>query len=273
MLPSGEEGTVIATQTRKNIIATRSGEHLHAYPQILIGLAGTTRCEFDRYTADVNRGHILMVPDSIRHGYTGLEHATELLALDLNPQEELVQSLETVCRMSFRDTLFSSPQSITLTDDTLPLLDFARRQLETNTPAPLAVNHQLVTLFLTLISQQYAGDHRPEAPQGLSVEVLNEVIDRRPSEPPSNQELARALYVSESHLYYLCRKQFGLTPQQYACSRRLKKARHCLQHSRMTITQIAQEYGFSDAAAFSRAYKRLFGYSPRHERSTGSSGQ
>ncbi|GAA3528699.1 AraC family transcriptional regulator [Zobellella aerophila] len=261
---------MIVTQARKNVIATRSGEHLHAYPQILIGVAGATRCEFDNSATRVVRGSVLMVPNSAKHSYAGQGEDSELLVLDLNLADELVRSLEAVCSLSFRDTLFRSPQSVELAGEIQPLLDFARYQLALGSSViSQLVNQQLVTLFLTLISQHYASSSRDKLPTSLRLDVLDRLIDNSLDEPPANQLLAEALHISESHLYYLCRKQFGLTPQQYASARRLNRARSCLQQTKMSVTQVALEHGFSDTAAFSRAYKRYFGHSPRQARSAG----
>jgi AraC family transcriptional regulator len=266
-MPYGESAQMIATQARTNVIATRSGEHLHAYPQILIGVGGATHCEFDNSAVSMTRGSVLMVPDAAKHSYAGQGLDSELLVLDLNLADELVLSLETVCGLSFRDSLFRSPQSVELAAETQPLLDFARYQLsQSRGVITQVVNHQLVTLFLTLIGQQYASDSTDKLPSSLRLDVLNRVIDNALDEPPANHVLAEALHISESHLYYLCRKQFGLTPQQYASARRLNRARTCLQQTRMSVTHVALEHGFADTASFSRAYKRFFGHSPRQER-------
>lgn len=258
---------MIATQARTNVIATRSGEHLHTYPQILIGVEGTICCDFNNSAIKMKRGSVLMVPDAAKHSYAGHGDDSELLVLDLNLADELVLSLESVCGLSFRDSLFRSPQLVELADETQPLLDFARYQLSQNKGAiTQVVNHQLVTLFLTVISQQYTCDRTNNLPSSLRLDVLNRVIDSSLDEPPANQVLAEALHISESHLYYLCRKKFGLTPQQYASARRLNRAQTYLQQTRMSVTQVALEHGFSDTAAFSRAYKRFFGHSPLQER-------
>lgn len=267
VIPDEEDASMIVTQARKNVIATRAGEHLHSYPQILIGVAGATCCEFENGAARVERGSVLMVPHSARHSYAGQGEDSELLVLDLNLADELVRSLETVCSLSFHETLFSSPQSVELAGEIQPLLDFARHQLaQGNNGLSRVVNQQLVTLFLTLISQHYAGSCRDPLPPSLRRDVLDQLIDTSLDDPPANQVLADALHISESHLYYLCRKQFGLTPQQYASARRLNRARACLQQTKRSVTQVALEHGFSDTAAFSRAYKRFFGCSPRQDR-------
>lgn len=80
--------------------------------------------------------------------------------------------------------------------------------------------------------------------------------------------MCRALAVSRSRLYQLFEPSGGVL--HYIQSRRLLAAHVALSDAadRRRIVEIAEAFGFSSAANFSRAFSKEFGYSPREGRST-----
>lgn len=252
------------SKARRNLIARQSGEHCHDFPQLLFGLHGNMACEFVDETGELSSGNLAIVPSDAAHLFSGLSDDSELLVIDLAPFDPFINALEIACQTSFKDTLFQQPEIISLNPDMLPLLDFAAGQLarEKGSLTP-QVNCQLVSLFMTQLSQLYSQQSdKTLMCQRLDVELLNRFIDRRLFEPPSNLALADLVHVSESHFYALCQQQMGMTPQQYVMSRRMNKAQSLLTLSKMPLTSIAAEIGFSDASSFSRAYKNYYQKTP-----------
>lgn len=80
--------------------------------------------------------------------------------------------------------------------------------------------------------------------------------------------MCRALGVSRSRLYQLFEPSGGVL--HYIQSRRLLAAHIALSDpaDSRRIVEIAEAFGFSSAANFSRAFSKEFGYSPREGRST-----
>jgi len=79
---------------------------------------------------------------------------------------------------------------------------------------------------------------------------------------------AAALGISLRYLQDLFRDE-GVTPSEWIWRRRLEIARHDIANPRRadaSLSQIAFECGFSDAAHFSRRFKATFGLSPRDYR-------
>jgi AraC-like DNA-binding protein len=72
---------------------------------------------------------------------------------------------------------------------------------------------------------------------------------------------ARALGLSRSALYRALRAE-GLTFERLLDGLRRKMARHYLASRKLSVNETAYLVGFSDPAAFSRAYKRWTGASP-----------
>lgn len=91
-------------------------------------------------------------------------------------------------------------------------------------------------------------------------------IQRRLAEPLAVAEVANAVGYSERHLERLFRQVFGMTVWQFVVQSRVHAATRELTHTGRTVTQIALDYGFCDASAFSRAFRAATGQSPTEYR-------
>ena len=76
--------------------------------------------------------------------------------------------------------------------------------------------------------------------------------------------IAQELFVSESYLYRLFRKELLITPQKYITEKRLLMAQKLLRSGK-NATQVSLECGFSDYSVFYRSYQKHFGYKPSRE--------
>ncbi len=77
------------------------------------------------------------------------------------------------------------------------------------------------------------------------------------------QEAAEACHVDSAYLCRLFRRFRRQTPFQYLQNLKMNRAVDLLQDGRHTVKETAQELGFVDPYNFSRAFKRVFGISPK----------
>jgi AraC family transcriptional regulator len=95
-------------------------------------------------------------------------------------------------------------------------------------------------------------------------------IETRLSEPLPLERVADVACFSKFHFHRIFQAYVGETPGQFIQRLRLEKAVRLLCINQNTsITGIAMECGFSDSAAFSRAFKAVYGISPGKYRETG----
>lgn len=85
-------------------------------------------------------------------------------------------------------------------------------------------------------------------------------------QPPSLSELAALCQLSQRHLLRAFQEETGQTPGHFVKQRMMEKASQLLRHSDLPINQIAESVGFTSAAAFSTAFRRITGSSPRQFR-------
>ncbi|KPU44820.1 transposon Tn10 TetD protein [Oxobacter pfennigii] len=79
-------------------------------------------------------------------------------------------------------------------------------------------------------------------------------------------DIAKQSYFSEFYFHKLFRNVTGAPVMEYIRQRRLNEASNDLLRTDEKITDIAFKYQFSSEESFSRAFKRVFGLSPRKYR-------
>ncbi|MGM9624459.1 MAG: helix-turn-helix domain-containing protein, partial [Eubacteriales bacterium] len=77
--------------------------------------------------------------------------------------------------------------------------------------------------------------------------------------------LAQLCHLSESCFRRLFTAYFGKPPLKYINELRIAQAEERLRSGMMTVSEVAESLGFSDASYFSRFYKKETGRSPRSE--------
>lgn len=100
---------------------------------------------------------------------------------------------------------------------------------------------------------------------GDHVQVLDDrvrkavfIMERHMSNPPGIQHIAGRVGSSMRQLERGFRRSFGVSPQTYYRTMRLKHGRWLLTHTTRSVTQIADDCGFADVSHFSRCFKRAF---------------
>lgn len=78
----------------------------------------------------------------------------------------------------------------------------------------------------------------------------------------SNETLAGIVNMNKSSFARFFKSQTGISPQQYICERRIRRACVLLKYSEFTIDDIAEQTGFKDRYYFSRVFKKNRGISP-----------
>lgn len=122
-------------------------------------------------------------------------------------------------------------------------------------------------LVTTLVYAQMASaDPDLRAAHRVDVDSCKRWIDERLDDPDLNADVvARSHYISVRHLQHLFHEE-GLTVSGYVRIHRLERCRLDLCEpalAEMSVFQIAQRWGFTDASHFSKAFKTEFGVAPR----------
>ena len=103
-------------------------------------------------------------------------------------------------------------------------------------------------------------DHQADLPR--LVPVLNWIDKHLSSHDFTVADLARQVYLSETHFRRLFNEVFGTSPVQFVRQRRIERACGLLRSTTLPIKQISADCGFAEEAFFSRVFHKATGKSP-----------
>lgn len=122
-----------------------------------------------------------------------------------------------------------------------------------------------VNILVALTKIEYMKNYVKQMQNSLKTKLLN-FIDGNLCENLSVDILCDKLNFSKREIYFLCRKNFDLTPAELVKNRRLYKATALLKTTKKSINKIAFECGIGDYNYFSKLFKKAYGISPREYR-------
>jgi AraC-like DNA-binding protein len=102
------------------------------------------------------------------------------------------------------------------------------------------------------------------APTDLLVHLrrARDLIDRHYAEPLDLDLLAATAGLSKFHFLRCFRGEYGITPAQYLCQRRIERAQDLLRATNLTVTEVCHLVGFSSLGSFSSRFRELVGSTP-----------
>ena len=105
---------------------------------------------------------------------------------------------------------------------------------------------------------------KPTVPTALLVHLrqARDLADRSYAEPLDLDALATAAGVSKYHFLRCFAAEYGQTPAQYLCHRRIERAQDLLRATNLTVTEICHLVGFTSLGSFSTKFRDLVGVTP-----------
>lgn len=130
--------------------------------------------------------------------------------------------------------------------------------------------NELLCIGLQILKNNQAFiKHHPTSlpyPSEEKIRRAGAILNREYVNPPSLSTLARQLGISETQLKSGFKAMNGITVLQYCINKRIDAAKLLLNENRHSISEIGDIVGYQDHSAFSRAFRRLCGCSPREWR-------
>jgi len=199
----------------------------------------------------------------------------ELAAPPLRPHQvadSLIAGMTALCRLNYGKDF--NPDRVTLTrpapEDPGPWFSFFRCAIDfesdanrlilsiTKATKPLpGADPQLEAMHESVIQRYLAGLDRADIVNRAKVEIT----DQLPSGGVSEESVAQALNMSKRTLHRRLRDR-GETFRSLLAGVRQDLVTGYLEDDSLSLTEIAFLLGYSDASAFSRAFRRWFGKSP-----------
>lgn len=94
---------------------------------------------------------------------------------------------------------------------------------------------------------------------------VREMLDANLADPPKSLDLAKQVGVCLTTLQTNFKAAFGMSIFSYVRKQRLELSRALLRDTEISVAEIGYRVGFSNAAAFTAAYRRQYGVPPTKE--------
>jgi AraC family transcriptional regulator len=133
--------------------------------------------------------------------------------------------------------------------------------------------------FFYAISEKIVADHIPIFKQLQTIPSIKpatkkdlfrrvskgkDYIDATFLTTQSIESVAQEACMSEYHFFRLFKSVFGVSPHQYMLKKRLELGHAILSQDKDSVSIAALESGFSDIHAFSKAFKKHYGFAPSY---------
>ena len=259
--------------------------HEHDFHELVIIFDG----EGTHYTADekyhIRQGDVFLIKPGTGHAYENtrnlklinvlyLPKRLNLPLYDLNnsPGYHAFFEVEPAMRKQhgFKSRLHLSSGKLEYIKKLINSMD---KELNSQKPEALFMAVSYFMQIIGFIARSYT---KTEVPEQINILYLSEVISYIETNYQRNitiANLAKKASMSEITLYRMFKKAFNISPVNYLISVRVSRAQEMLVNSKLNISEIARETGFSDSNYFSRTFKKLTGISPRSYRKQYPKGQ
>lgn len=117
-------------------------------------------------------------------------------------------------------------------------------------------------LYVWLLDGFAAAALQADRPADPRIRRLLRQLEETPELTPPPEQWPKLCGLGPSHFYKRFREETGVSPKQYLIRSKLKRAAERLTESSLSVTDIAEEFGYASLHFFSRQFKEIYGCSP-----------
>lgn len=239
------------------------------FSELVIVLSGTARHVVGNERFDVGKGDVFCIGSGIKHGYEDVKRF-RICNIMFRPEAVLKAESDVKTLAGFHALFVVEPRltegfrsSLRLCGEAFSALGqlLAKTIEEYNSHRP-ARKTLLLAYFdeiVVLLSRLYTKDS--DKTDGIAAAAA--LMESSFSERGCMERVLSSLHYSERHFVRLFSAAYGTTPAKYLVDIRMRNACGLLKCTGLSVAEIAQRCGFSDANYFSRAFRERFGAAPR----------
>ena len=258
--------------SRDNILESPKGYDIHCHNsyEVYYFLSGDVSylVEGRHYTPTPHS--ILMISPNILHGVKAMpplayERYTLHFSAEVIPVENRFSLLSPFHQSSSQsDIYYQSVKDFDLENYFQRLLTCYHMPDDMRHMATTIAVQSLLSQILYMSKQTKSLAPKQNSPQ-IITNIINYINDNI-SEKITLDDISAKFFISKHHLNKVFREATGTTLLQYVNHKKIATANHYLMQGK-TATAVAAAVGFNDYSVFYRAYKRIIGHAPTHNKS------
>lgn len=241
-------------------------QHYHDGYEVYLQLDGERYLFYDNFCYTLERGDMAVFKPFDIH-YAESREADYYERYVLNFQEDVLNSILNEAELHFLLEKISGCVIHLNEKQTAQLFDCFRRAEEYSKQTGFFAGKLLNTAVFQLILKavEYMDGSLAVTGKQIEPDIIKAIkyIDRHYTDSISLDDIAETVHMSK---FYFCRKfhsTTGATVLEYLNNVRLTKVHNLLLNTQMNIDEIAAATGFSSAVNLTRAFKKVYEYSPR----------
>ncbi len=238
------------------------GKHFHDYYELLLFKTGAIRFIVENKCYQPKMNDLLIFPP-------GSYHFADVLNSDVPYDRFVLQFDKTEIDQHLLDCIFCEIRCINLNalPDILNWFERFHGYIQRYPEEQFATidRHLICELLMLLADQAAPGDHEShENHISKSNPVITkalEYIERNFATIHTVEDIAEALFISKTHLFYCFKKYLDISPIRYVQAKKLLYARQLIKNGAKP-TEVNEKCGIPEYTTFFRLYKKQFGFPP-----------
>lgn len=267
--------------TRADIVGMTN--HSHEYAQLWYVVKGTCRHLIDNNVYEMKRGYMLILPPNVVHNFECDDDELEILACDfmLELITDMLQESDgengyKLIRFVYLESFISSLKKVT------PCLKFEgvqKMEIEERLTRMLQIYSKEERFYeielkaeilglLVYIARNYEkmGKKEEKSLYKNAIKSCINYMEEHYDEKFTVLKMAKFCAMSESYFTFFFKEVTGVSFIHYLNTYRIKKSKSLLIETNLSLEQIAEKIGFSDATYFTRVFKKIEKVTPQQYR-------
>ncbi len=129
-----------------------------------------------------------------------------------------------------------------------------------NRDGPINYDKLSITV-MELFQQVFPSPYQEKSTDRVS-EMIKNYIDTHITDKITLEDISNSLFISKSHIERAFKKEYGQTPLAYCTRQKIEQVASMLVTTNYSLSQIAQQFSFSDVKYMSKSFKRIKGKTP-----------
>jgi len=121
---------------------------------------------------------------------------------------------------------------------------------------------KLAISVLELFQQAFPSPYQIMPTTNRVPEMIKNYIDTHITEKITLDDISNDLYISKSHIERAFKKEYNQTPLAYCANQKITQVASMLVTTDYSLSQIAQQFGFTDVKYMSKSFKKIKGKTP-----------
>jgi len=127
----------------------------------------------------------------------------------------------------------------------------------------MRINVILSQLIMLLMEDSWNPDMVPNvAHKRMELQNVKQYLDEHYTEKITLDQLSNRFFINKYYLTKIFHETYGMTIVNYLNQKRITQAKHMLRFTDMSMEEIADKIGMTDANYFSRTFKKIEGVRP-----------